>query len=202
MGNHLPPEAVEWVYGYLERHKVHFHITRGRRSKLGDYRWPQPRHPFHEISVNGDLPKGLFLWVLLHEVAHLETHLRYDCGGRPSVAAHGHEWQAEYARLLSDRLHLFPPEARPLIARYASRIPLARSLGVAIEDALRREGIPAGAPEPLRLDGLGPGQRFRLKSNPSLTFVSVERRRTRWLCREVSTGRDYSVSGHAEVERL
>lgn len=199
LSNHLPSEAVGWVYDYLDRHKVHFHITLRRQSKLGDYRWPQPRHPFHEISVNGDLTPCHFLWVLLHEAAHLETHLRYDRAGCAGVAAHGHEWQAEYACLLRDHLEWFPPEARPLIEAYVSRIPLRKSLGVSIEEALQRVGG-TGAATPLRLDDLPVGSRFRLAGKRQLVFVSLERRRTRWLCREAGSGRQYLVNGRAEVE--
>lgn len=195
LGNHLPAAAVEWVYGYLDRYKVHFHITRGRRSKYGDYRWPQPRHEFHEMSVNGDLNPYLFLWVFLHEAAHLETHLRH-----PGAAAHGHEWQAEYARLLTLYIPNFPPEVRPLVARYASRVPLYRPLLRQIEEMLHRydAGFDPGRPA-VRLDDLPAGTFFRLASHPERLFESLERRRTRWLCRDVATGRMYAVGGRSEV---
>ena len=192
--NHLPEQAVGWVYDYLDRHKVHFHITRGRRSKYGDYRWPQPRHTFHEISVNGDLNRYLFLLVFLHEAAHLETHLKYS-----SVLPHGHEWQAEYARLVGSMSWCFPDEVRPLLARYVAKVPLQRSLGREIDESLRRYDAGAQDVEVLHLDDLPAGSRFRLKSKPDLLFESVERRRTRWLCRDVSSGRMYTVAGRAEV---
>ena len=192
--NHLPPEAVDWTYAYLDRYKVHFHITRGRRSKLGDYGWPQKEHTFHEISVNGDLNKYLFLWVFLHEAAHLETHLKYS-----NVAAHGHEWQGEYARLLAEHAVWFPPEARPLGGRSASRIPLYRPLLREIEAMLHRYDKDYVEGAVTHLDDLPAGSRFRLKSNPELLFVSLEHRRTRWLCREEDSGRQYTVNGSAEV---
>ena len=192
--NHLPLEAVDWTYAYLDRYKVHFHITRGRRSKLGDYRWPQREHTFHEISVNGDLNPYLFLWVLLHEAAHLETHLKYS-----NVAAHGHEWQGEYARLLAEHAVWFPTEVQPLVARYASRVPLYRPLLRQIEELLHRYDKDSVEGSVVHLDELPAGSRFRLKSRPERLFVSLEKRRTRWLCREVSTGRQYTVAGRAEV---
>lgn len=195
LGNHLPPEAVDWTYAYLDRYKVHFHITRGRRSKLGDYRWPQKDHTFHEISVNGDLNKYLFLWVFLHEAAHLETHLKYI-----NVAAHGHEWQSEYARLLDEHAVWFPPEVRSLVARYASRVPLYRPLLRQIEERLHRYDKDYVEGAVTHLDDLPAGSHFRLKSKPELLFESIERRRTRWLCREVGSGRQYTVSGSAEVD--
>lgn len=198
LSNHLPAAAVPWVYDYLNSHRIHFHITRERRSKLGDYRWPQgSEHPFHEISVNGDLNPYLFLWVFLHEAAHLETHLKH-----PSVQPHGHEWQEEYARLLTFHAGLFPDEAQPLIARYARRIPLSRSLGRQVEETLHHSDPGYNPAEvALRLDDLVPGDRFRLKSKSDLLFEVLEHRRTRWLCREVATGRRYLVTGAAEIDR-
>lgn len=185
---------MEWVYNYLNHYKVHFHVTRERRTKYGDYRWPQPNHAFHEMSVNGDLNPYLFLWVFLHEAAHLETHLKYS-----SVQPHGHEWQAEYARLLAERLGDFPEEARPLVSRYVSRIPLSRQLGSRVEEALHRYDAGAQAEPPVHLDDLPAGTRFMLKRGGERLFVSLERRRTRWLCRDVATGRMYTVAGRAEV---
>ena len=195
--NHLPAEAVDSVYAYLERHKVHLHITRGRRSKLGDYRWPQPRHAFHEISINGDLNPYMFLWVLLHEAAHLETHLKHST----PVAPHGHEWQAEYARLLNEHLGWFPAEAREAIALYAGRVPMPRAAGRRAEELLHRHdsGYDPEAPAPLHLDDMAPGTLFRLASNPKILFRSVERRRSRWLCIDTATQRAYTVSGVAVV---
>lgn len=203
--NHLPtattdnPDAVvDWVYGYLERYRVHFHVTRQRRSKLGDYRWPQTRHPYHEISVNGDLNPYLFLMVLLHEAAHLETHVKH--GER--VAPHGHEWQAEYAALLNAHLAWFPTEAREALAAYASRIPMPRAAGQRAEQLLHRydKGFDPTAPRPVRLDDVAPDTLFRLVSNPRILFRAVERRRTRWLCIDTATRRSYTVSGRAEVK--
>lgn len=197
LGNHLPADAVDWVYGYLNRYKVHFHITRGRRSKLGDYRWPQGDHNFHEISINGDLNPYMFLWVLLHEAAHLETHLKYK-----RVSAHGHEWQGEYAALLRENIHFFPVEVRQFIELYSSRIPLARAVGRHVEELLRRHDAGYDASAVLSLDDLPAGSLFRLKAKPEHLFRSQEKRRTRWLCIDIATHRQYTVSGSAEVEKV
>lgn len=182
------------VYQYLDLHKVHFHITRGRTSKLGDYRWPHGEHTYHEISINGDLNPYLFLWVFLHEAAHLETHLRYD-----SVQPHGYEWQREYAHLITAHAALFPPEVQPLLTRYVRRIPLSRSILRQIETSLHRHDPGYSDEEHITLDRLPAGSRFRLKAKPGILFVSVERRRTRWLCRDTATGSQYTVAGTAEV---
>lgn len=200
---HLPPQAVEWVYTYAERHSLYLHVTRQRTTKLGDYRWPQmPKHPYHEISVNGDLNPYMFFLVFLHEAAHLETYLKYPRTGRgrATVQPHGHEWQAEYAQLLAARSDCFPIESQPLLARYVSRVPLSRAIGRELEDSLRC--YDANTEPVIRLDSLPLGTLFRPASHPGKVFRSIERRRTRWICLEPSSGRRYLVSGHAAVEKI
>ena len=188
---HLPAAAVDRVYDWLQCHSVHFTVSRRRTSKLGDYRRPHPAHPFHAISVNGDLAPAMFLWVFLHEAAHLENRLNH-----PLAQPHGHQWQHEYSLLLAAYADAMPPEARPLIAQLTARIPLNRSLMRQIEALLQ------GNADTLRLDHLPPGSRFELVAQPGRTFLSLERRRTRWVCREEATGRTYLVGGQAEVQPL
>ena len=207
--NHLPADrverdgqgverrlsAVDWVYSYAERYKLNLHVKQERRSKLGDYRWPQPRHNYHEISVNGNLNPYMFLWVFLHEAAHLETHMRYT----EKVPPHGHEWQAEHAKLLLEMTDYFPAEVRPVIKLYASRIPLVRATGRKIETMLRSYDPGNTGETALKLDDLPAGSLFRLKSKPEILFRSEMRRRTRWLCTAVDSGRRYTVNGEAEI---
>ncbi len=192
--NHLPAQAVDYVYNYLNQHKVHFHITRERRTKYGDYRWPQPKHDFHEISVNGDLNPYLFLWVFLHEAAHLETHLKHS-----HVLPHGHEWQEEYRLLLADHADLFPADAQPPLARLTRRIPLSRTQMRIVEEALRHYNPNYSAEEHTVLDELPAGSHFRLKNKPQKLFESIQRRRTRWLCRDLDSGRHYTIAARSEV---
>ena len=192
--NHLPAQAVDYVYNYLNQHKVHFHITRERRTKYGDYRWPQPKHDFHEISVNGDLNPYLFLWVFLHEAAHLETHLKHS-----HVLPHGQEWQEQYRRLLVAHTSLFPTEAQPLLAHLTRRIPLSRKLMRQVEETLHHHDPDYTAEKHTTLDDLPAGSRFRLKTKPEMLFENLQRRRTRWLCRDLDTGRQYTIAARSEV---
>ncbi len=217
LANHLPPDkemhdcqgvnrlvsAVDWVYDYLNLHKVHFHITLERMSKLGDYRRPSPDHNFHEISINGDLNPYFFLWVFLHEAAHLETYLKYTSHLSPftshlSPSPHGHEWQEEYRQLLIAHADLFPAEIQTLLKRYTRRIPLSHPIAKEIEAALHRYDADFD-PDQLTLDQLQSGDRFCLRRRPEQLFEALAKRRTRWLCREIPSGRQYLVNGSAEI---
>lgn len=195
LARYLPAGAVEGIYDILNTHAVRLHITRERHSKLGDYRWPQRNHEGHEISVNGNMGPYMFLSVMLHEVAHLDTRLQYD--GR--VAPHGHEWQQNYARRLRQFRHCFPSESLALLDRYVSRIPLHRRTGEEFEQVLKRYNPDYTPAAELHLDDLPPGTLFRIAGRPSPLFRSLERRRTRWLCQDTATARQYLVRGASPV---
>lgn len=198
LARYLPAEAVVPIYDILNRHAVAFHITRERRTKLGDYRWPQPNHPNHEISVNGNLGPYRFLAVLLHEVAHLDTRLFYGS----DVSAHGHEWQEAYASRLKEFRHCFPPESRPILDAYISKIPLYRLKGEEFEQLLKRYDPDYNPTSEQCLDDLAVGSLFSLVSRPNMVFLALQRYRTRWLCRLEGNGRTYYVRGATPVHLL
>lgn len=192
---YLPATAVEGVYDYLNHHGVHLHITRERHTKLGDYRWPQRGLACHKISVNGNLGPYMFLLVLLHEMAHLDTRLQYE--GR--VSPHGHEWQRNYALRLKEYRDSFPPESRELLDRYAQTIPLVRRTGEAFEQVLKRYNPDYTPEQETTLDDLPAGSCFVLVGQPKLHYRSLEHRRTRWLCQCLDDGRQYLIRGAAPV---
>ncbi len=195
LGNYLPAAAVGPVYDFLNQHVVRLHIARERRSKFGDYRWPQPRHLFHEISVNGNLNPYFFLWVLLHEMAHLNTYERY--GNKPQP--HGHEWQEEYRQLILQYTNCFPNELVTPLRRYCSRIPLSHSLARNIEELLQRHNPGYDPATDLTLNQLSPNISFHLVAKPRYHFRAIEKRRTRWICQNLNDGKQYLISGSAQV---
>lgn len=195
LGRYLPPAAIDPIYDYMQRHRVQLRISPDRQSKLGDYRCPHSAHNYHEISVNGNLNPYHFLMVLLHEMGHLNTYIHHGIG----VAPHGHEWQEQYRQLLAAYRSFFPPDVVPLLDKYIKRIPLSRTYGRKMEEQLHHYD-PGYAPasHPI-LDKLQPGTCFRLARRPEKRFRAIEKRRTRWLCEELPSGRQFLVQGSAEV---
>ena len=190
----LPPAALDDMVQYIISYSIHLKITRERHSKLGDYRLPTPQQPGHTISVNGNLNPHAFLLVLLHELAHMLTFL--DCGR--SVRPHGHEWQQHYSRLLQHYTDVggFPPDVVPMLREYYSKIPLSKRLEREIDRQLQVIVKPENT---VRLDSLPTGTRFRIGRRARM-FELIERQRTRWKCRDVATGRLYTVAADAMVE--
>lgn len=196
LGKYLPSAAVDSTYDFLEKYSVCLHITRPRHSKLGDYRWPQPHHSHHAISVNGNLNPYHFLIVLLHEMAHLNTYLVHGTAVRP----HGHEWQNAYRQLLLLYLDCFTDDIATLIKKYTAHIPLSRTIEKQIDMQLLLHNPNYNPAADLKLDQLPAGTDFRIVAKPSKPFRSIERRRTRWICLGLDDNRQYLVSGNAVVK--
>ena len=136
-----------------------------------------------------------FLMVLLHEMAHLNTHQRHG----NEVQPHGHEWQEEYRMLLRQYLGYFPNDIASLIAQYTSRIPLSRTIGKQIDAQLHHYDADYDPSTEMTLDQLPPGTAFRIAAKPQKPFRSLEKRRTRWVCLGLDDQRKYLVNGSARV---
>lgn len=195
LAHYLPPAAVDNVFDFLNSNSVYLHITRQRRTKLGDYRCIQRNHNYHEISVNGDLNPYFFLLVLIHEMAHLNCFLHH--GNR--VQPHGHEWQDEYRQLIRFYLPYFPEEVQVLLKKYIGHLPLNRATGKEVEKLLHHYDPDYDGTEQTILNELAPGTRFHIEGQSSHHFQSIEKRRTRWICVDLASEKRFLVSGTAPV---
>lgn len=199
MSQYVPQQAVDDIVGFINEYSIHLKITRERHSKFGDYRLPSAKKPGHTISVNGCLEPAAFLLVMIHELAHMLTFIGY---GR-RVKPHGTEWQEQYRQLIMRFVeqNCFTPEVSQLLRSYTSVMPLSKKLEWEIDRKLRiQPSAIANSDNYLTLDTLPAGSRFRIKGQERV-FVSIEKLRTRWKCRDVGTGRLYTVSSTAPVEQ-
>ncbi len=95
----LPANTTDAVIGILQEHKIFLRITRSRRSKKGDYRWPR-LGSHHKISINGNLNPYEFYITFLHELAHLYAWNKY----KNSIKPHGLEWKIILTNLFFNAL--------------------------------------------------------------------------------------------------
>lgn len=191
MGKYLPAEFVEYVVGLLLSHTVRFRIVKPRKTKLGDFRAGLGGRK-HEITVNGNLNRYSFLITTLHEFAHLKT---YDTYGR-RVAAHGTEWKNEYRKILLpiiESQHL-PKDIEgalmnSLVNVKASSCSDQKLTRILMQYDPHEEGLPT-------LESLEKNSTFALNGK---TFVKGKLRRTRYLCTETASNKQYLVSALARV---
>ena len=161
-------------------------------SKLGDFRYPF-KGKISVITVNNDLNPYHFLITFLHEFAHFVVWDKYG----KKVTAHGLEWKSEFSNLIASfyTIGVFPEDLRPHIERLIKK-PKASAFGdMELLKALRnydesQSGI-------TMLDELDEEGLFKLTNGR--IFRKKEKRRSRILCYELATRKNYLIHQMAEV---
>jgi len=191
LNDYLPEKAVPRIREMREQYSFDLKIVKKRVTKHGDFR-KLPNGRF-QITINENLNPYQFLLTLVHEIAHYVTHQNF---GR--VQAHGKEWKKTFQHLMLPFVHpgIYPPEILPLLANYLIR-PKASSdsdskLSLALKDK-RRDS------DKKYIFEMIVGNEFLLKNRK---FVILKKRRTRFLCREINTQKEYTIHQNTEVQAL
>lgn len=196
LADYLPDGTFEGVAEYIKTHKVHLHITRERKTILGNYRNAH-RDKNHRISVNGNLNKYSFFITLVHELAHLLTYEKYA----NRVMAHGVEWKSIFAGLLAQFIakKVFPKDIETELTSSLHN-PAASSCA---EDGLMRilrKYDTATSDKHVLVEEIPVNSLFRLKDGR--VFKKGDKLRKRYRCQEVNSSRVYLFSPVYEVEMV
>lgn len=190
----LPPDTFEQVIPYFQSHTIHLTLTRERKSILGDYRNPTISEPYHRISINANLNPYSFLITLLHELAHMLVYLQY----KHSVQAHGAEWKGQFRKMLIPYLDkgFFPANVERALIKYINNPKASTCTDKDLYKALYEHS--AGKSGWLLLEGLSVGQRFEIDSGER--YEILEKKRTRFKCRQIRNGKLYLFPSIYEVK--
>lgn len=196
-GNYLPQGTLEKVVPWFKKYTIRLIITRERKSILGNYRQPIATQPFHRVTVNGNLNPYAFLITLLHELAHLEAYVQF----KNRIAPHGKEWQDIYRAILSEYLgqNLFPPALEQSLTTSLKNLKASSCADAKLYKALRVYDEPEVEGLVL-VEELQPNTRFVTKEGG--VFLLLQKRRTRYLCKDLRTNKDYLFSGLVQVKPL
>lgn len=110
---YLPPGSMPFLKQWFGSYSIHIKITRGRVSKLGDYR--KLPNGSHQISINYNLVPELFFFVLTHELAHL---ISFEENLPKRIAAHGVEWKARFRKMLMESLSVYTPALQTILQKF------------------------------------------------------------------------------------
>ena len=192
LNSFIPESSSTLAAQFLVDENVKLTISKKRKTKLGDYRSPSSNHAYHKISVNGDLNSSMFLLVLLHEFAHLKVWKKY----KHSVKAHGEEWKHYYKDLYLEYHNCFSNEVQNIIAQHFKNLKATTCNDPYLTRHLMHKDKEE---EVLLLNDLDPGEQFEVSGR---VFQMIQKRRTRFLCKDLVNKKKYLVAGSAVVTRL
>lgn len=199
----IPAGAGDYCHQLWHEYQFELRIVRPRQTRLGDFRvWPDGRT---QITVNRNLNPYAFLITYVHEVAHADIdRQRRAQRRRQRVAPHGEAWQTAFQRLMQPLLTeaIFPITVlEPLVvylAKPAATTAAHPALMLALRQADTQQAHDA-QPNRVLLGDVPEGRPFRFAKK---TYVRGTLRRTRIVCKEVSTGKSYAILSHAWVEMV
>lgn len=189
--HYIPHAAIPYCLKLWLHYPFSFKVTRKRKTKQGDYRYNKAQKT-HIITVNGSLNPYSFLITYIHEIAHLAAFQQYGY----KIAPHGREWKNCFQQLMTPLLtaDVYPKNILKNLTRYMIN-PKASTcsdpgLITALQQYEQTEGL-------LTLAEVKLNCKFRFNQR---VFLKEEVKRTRAWCREVKTGKCYTVAESALVE--
>ena len=172
----------------VEQYHLNIKIVNQRQTKHGDFR-RLPNGQF-QITINNNLNPHQFLLTLVHEIAHHVTFQKY---GR--VQPHGKEWKRTFQHLMLPFLHLdiYPTEILTPLAHYLKNPKASTDSDVKLSLALKGNKAETGKNFifEVPLDSIFIFKKKRYKRG--------RKRKTRYECLELSSGRVYLFNQNAEV---
>ncbi len=187
---YLPSNSLCHLKEWFGAHRIHIKITRGRTTKLGDYR--KMPDGSHQITVNCTLQPDLFFFVLTHELAHLIAFDRF--AGK--ITAHGPEWKKIFGEMLLTSILVYPEDLQPVILRFAQS---PRASFMASPELVRYFHIENYEDETSYVDDLALNDRFIYRKK---TYVIEQKLKKNYICVELESGKKYIFKPLARVEKI
>jgi hypothetical protein len=191
---HYTPESTHiYLKQLLKGHLAIIKVVNGRLTKLGDFR-PVPKGETPTITLNNNLNPYAFLVTFLHEWAHLLVYEQYYTTVRP----HGKEWKNYFKMVMVPILEIdeLPKEFKAVLYKHIKN-PKASSLADPVLAKYLKQHDEKTA---IHLEDLPANSLFVLQNG--LILKKGIKRRTRYLCVDPKSKRQYTVHALAEVAEI
>ncbi|SOD88263.1 SprT-like domain-containing protein [Spirosoma fluviale] len=193
---YFPSTAAAYCYQLWQQYKFTFRVVRPRRTRLGDFRVLP--HNQTQITVNANLNPYAFLITYVHEVAHAAVNSHY----KRRVQPHGKAWKTAFQRLMQPIMTdaVFPETILEPLQQYMANPAATTYANPALMMALRQLDViemAATGESKILLSHVPEGKLFEFAKK---TYLRGTLRRTRVVCKEMSSGRSYAILAHAWVE--
>ena len=187
---YLPNHSLPYLKKWFSDYSIHIKITKGRNSKLGDYRKMIDKS--HQITINSTLQPQLFFFVLTHELAHLLAFENF--GNR--ISPHGAEWKETFRTMLLESVSIYDEDLKPIILKFL-KAPKANFM--ASPELVRYFHIEDYEDESSYIEDLEIRNRFMYRKQ---TYIIEEKLKKNYLCTQLDTGKKYIFKPLARVEKL
>ena len=187
---YLPENCLPYLKKWFGDYVIHIKITRGRNSKLGDYRKMVDKS--HQITINSTLQPPLFFFVLTHELAHLLAFENY--GHR--ISPHGQEWKNTFRIMLLESFAVYDEDLKPIILKF-SKSPKANFMSS--PDLVRYFHIEDYEDESSYIEDLEIKDQFIYRKQ---IYIIEEKRKKNYLCIQLDTGKKYIFKPLARVKKI
>lgn len=188
--DHLPAGAMVYIRKWAGGNRMCIDLRNRRHTKLGDYRYETEKQ-IHRITVDRTLKPEIFFFVLTHEIAHMSVR---DLFGR-EIKPHGKEWKSVFGGMLMESIRIYKSENRPFILRHAQN-PRAT---IGADRHLYTQFFLSEEEHTLMIQNLNEKQKFKLGKK---IFQKGEKRKIRYICKELKTGKLYLVNGQAVADEI
>ena len=191
--HYIPQKAIPLVLELLVNDNLEIKVKNERKTRHGDYR--RLKNGKHQITVNSNLNHYRFLMTLIHEVAHFETY--NTCGHY--IKPHGVEWKRTFQHLMLPFLNpqIFPNHLLSILAKHFKNPKASSDTDLTLSLALKQFDEPS---DQYFVFQVPEGGIFRLYNGR--IFRKGIKRRKRFECIEVKSGKLYLFNANAEVELL
>ena len=190
---YIPEKAHGQIHALLNDKDLQIIVKRARKTRHGDFR--KLKNGGYQITVNASLNPYRFLVTLVHEIAHYNTYKFYGNNIQP----HGLEWKKMFQKIMLPFLRpdVFPNTILPHLAKYIKNPKATTDSDVHLSLALKSLDPPNNK---IYIFDLKPGSIF-IASNGKM-YKKGKKRRTRYECISIDSGRIYAFNPNAEVELI
>ena len=173
----LPPPIQDALWTKLSELNILLEYSDPRKTKLADWRL---RDGKQKITINYDLHPVQFFITLCHEIAHGITWNQY----KRSVAPHGKEWKNNFRNVILPLLVGHFGENNEKVIKDVMKNPKAAGIPSEIRAITN--------PNQYTVDNIHMGVMFPFDGK---MLTKIYKKRTKWVCLEPSTGKQWIVSG-------
>jgi hypothetical protein len=193
IATYIPKTAQKQIFTLLNDKDLKIIVKRARKTRHGDYR--KLKNGGHQITVNASLNPCRFLVTLLHEIAHYHAYKFYGNNIQP----HGLEWKQMFQKIMLPFLRpdVFPNKILPYLANYIKNPKATTDSDIHLSLSLKSLDPPSNK---IYIFDVKPGSIF-IASNGKI-YKKGKKRRTRYECISIDSGRIYAFNPNAEVELI